>query len=283
MALGWQWSFVVVIAVLQALVPVSAGAQTLPPISRAEANPVSDPFAAFIEEASRRFNVPTLWLRSVMQVESAGNAQAVSSKGAIGLMQIMPETYAQLRQDYGLGADPFDPHDNIMAGAAYLREMYDLYGAPGFLAAYNAGPGRYGYHLVTGQPLPAETQNYLSRLEPLIDGVQVARIMTVHDPLAWMNAPLFIVGNSSAAITVDSGHDKVAFYVADHAPARPFIDATNSHVTDLAPQSDGLFVPILRKTAAMSRIVVPRGMAGNIARSGGGRGAILETSQPIAR
>ena len=201
--IGSATVFVAVIAVLLASVPVSAVAQTSPSMSGAEANPVSDPFAAFIDEASRRFNVPTLWLRSVMQVESAGNAQAVSPKGAIGLMQIMPETYAQLRQDYGLGADPFDPHDNIMAGAAYLHEMYDLYGTPGFLAAYNAGPARYDDHLVTGQPLPEETQIYLSRLEPLIDGVQVARIMTVHDPLAWMNAPLFIGGNANAEISVD--------------------------------------------------------------------------------
>ena len=236
--------FVAAIAVLLASVPVSAVAQTPPPVSGAEANSAPDPFAAFIGEASHRFNVPTLWLRSVMQVESAGNAQAVSPKGAIGLMQIMPETYAQLRQEYGLGADPFDPHDNIMAGAAYLREMYDLYGAPGFLAAYNAGPERYDDHLVTGQPLPAETQLYLSRLEPLIGGVQVARIMAAPDPLAWMNAPLFIDGNANAEISVDQRSAKVAFYVADHAPARPFTGAANANVTALAPQSDGLFVPI---------------------------------------
>ena len=242
--LGPAAVFVSVFSLLLMSIPVSAIAQTSPPVSRAEANPVPDPFATFIDEASYRFNVPTLWLRSVMQVESGGNAQAVSPKGAIGLMQIMPETYAQLRQDYGLGADPFDPHDNIMAGAAYLHEMYDRYGAPGFLAAYNAGPGRYDDHLVTGQPLPEETQNYLSRLEPLIDGAQVARIMTVHDPLTWMNAPLFIGSNATAEISVGPGSDKVAFYVADHAPARPFIDATNANVTALAPQSDGLFVSV---------------------------------------
>ena len=236
--------FVAAIAVLLASVPVSAIAQTPPPVSGAEANSAPDPFTAFIDEASRRFNVPTLWLRSVIQVESVSNAQAVSPKGAIGLMQIMPETYAQLRQEYGLGADPFDPHDNIMAGAAYLGEMYDLYGAPGFLAAYNAGPERYNDHLVTGQPLPAETQLYLSRLEPLIGGVQVARIIAAPDPLIWMDTPLFIDGNANAEISVVQRGAKVAFYVADHAPARPFIDAANANVTALAPQSDGLFVPI---------------------------------------
>ena len=203
-----------------------------------------DLFSAFINEASRRFNVPTLWLRSVMQVESAGNAQAVSPKGAMGLMQVMPETYAQLRQEYGLGVDPFDPHDNIMAGAAYLREMYDLYGAPGFLAAYNAGPGRYVDHLVTGQPLPVETQLYLSRLAPLIGGVHVARIMAAPDPLAWMNAPLFVGSNANAKSSVDPRSDKVAFYVASHALTRPFIGAANGNVSALIPPSDGLFVSI---------------------------------------
>ena len=239
--------FVVVIAMLLVSVPVSADAQTSPPMSGAETNSDPDPFAAIIEEASHRFGVPALWLRSVMQVESAGNAQAESAKGAIGLMQIMPETYAQLRQDYGLGADPFDPHDNIMAGAAYLNEMYDLYGESGFLAAYNAGPERYSSHLVTGQPLPAETQIYLSRLELLIGGLQVARIMTVHNPITWMNAPLFMDGDANAEISIDQRSAKVAFYVANHALARPFTGAANANVTPFELQSDGLFVSITRK------------------------------------
>ena len=83
-------------------------------------------------------------------------------------MQIMPKTYAALRTRLGLGPDPFDPHDNILAGAAYLREMFDRYGAPGFLAAYNAGPGRYQDHLATGQPLPPETRIYVARLASMI-------------------------------------------------------------------------------------------------------------------
>lgn len=236
--------FMLAIGALLVSVPVSAVAQTPPPVSGAEANSAPDPFAAFIGEASQRFNVPALWLRAVMQVESAGNAQAVSPKGAMGLMQIMPNTYAQLRQEYGLGADPFDPHDNIIAGAAYLREMYDLYGTPGFLAAYNAGPGRYDDHLITGQPLPDETQTYLSRLRPLIDGAPVAQIMAVPNPLAWMTAPLFIGSISNAEISVDPRGDKVAFYVADHASARSFAGTTNANVAALSPQSEGLFVSV---------------------------------------
>ena len=58
----------------------------------------------------------------------------------------MPGTWVELSVRYGLGIDPFDPHDSIMAGAAYLREMHDRFGSPGFLAAYNAGPERYEQH-----------------------------------------------------------------------------------------------------------------------------------------
>src|SRR5690554_2586219 len=60
------------------------------------------------------------------------------------------------------------PRDNIMAGASYLREMYDSYGAPGFLAAYNAGPGRYRDWRDRGRPLPAETRAYVARIAPLL-------------------------------------------------------------------------------------------------------------------
>ena len=82
---------------------------------------ISDPFAAFIAEASHRFSIPESWIRAVIQAESLGDVRAVSPKGAIGLMQIMPETWSDLRLRYGLGADPFDPHDNIVAGGTYLR------------------------------------------------------------------------------------------------------------------------------------------------------------------
>ena len=93
---------------------------------------------------------------------------AVSPKGAMGLMQIMPQTWAELRRRYGLGEDPYDPHDNIMAGAAYLRELHDRFGKRGFLAAYNAGPGRYEEHLATGRPLPSETLSYMAAVESLL-------------------------------------------------------------------------------------------------------------------
>ena len=126
------------------------------------------PFAAFVTEASRRFAVPEHWIRAVMRVESGEKSRARSRKGATGLMQIMPRTWAELRARHRLGADPYDIRDNILAGTAYIRELYDRYGAPGFLAAYNAGPGRYERHLVTGRPLPAETQAYVAMLAPII-------------------------------------------------------------------------------------------------------------------
>jgi len=128
------------------------------------------PFAAFVVEASRRFGIPAAWIRAVMRAESFGDVRAISPKGAIGLMQIMPETWTGLRQRYHLGADPHDAHDNIIAGAAYLRELHDRYGIPGFLAAYNAGPRRWEDHLANGRPLPAETRAYLTRLAPMVGG-----------------------------------------------------------------------------------------------------------------
>ena len=94
-----------------------------------------------------------------------------SSAGAMGLMQVMPETYDELRERYSLGGDPFDPHDNILAGTAYLREMYDIYGSPGFLAAYNAGPRRLDDYLSNNRPLPDETRRYVAMIGPNIVGV----------------------------------------------------------------------------------------------------------------
>lgn len=97
-------------------------------------------YDAHITEAAQRFRIPVVWIRAVMRAESAGDPRAFSSAGAMGLMQIMPATWAELRVRHRLGGDPYDPRDNILAGAAYLRELHDRYGAPGFLAAYNAGP-----------------------------------------------------------------------------------------------------------------------------------------------
>src|SRR3546814_10296010 len=136
------------------------------------------PCAVPIEEAVRRFGIPAAWIRAVMRAESAGDVRAISSAGAMGLMQIMPDTWAELRVRHRLGRDPYDPRDNILAGAAYLREMYDRYGPPGFLAAYNAGPGRYEEYLA-GRPLPAETRAYVAALLPSFGGGALPSAITV--------------------------------------------------------------------------------------------------------
>jgi D-alanyl-D-alanine carboxypeptidase len=128
--------------------------------------PPGDPWGPYIREAATRYGVSEQWIRAVMQQESGGQEQAVSPVGAMGLMQVMPATYEGLRERYGLGDDPYDPHNNILAGTAYIREMYDKYGAPGFLAAYNAGPDRVDGYLAGASNLPDETVNYLAVVTP---------------------------------------------------------------------------------------------------------------------
>ncbi|MEM8992170.1 MAG: lytic transglycosylase domain-containing protein [Pseudomonadota bacterium] len=153
-------------------------------------DPVRDPYAAAIAEASNRFTIPEHWIRAVMRAESAGDPRAVSHAGAMGLMQVMPGTWTVLQQDHGLGTDPFDPRDSILAGTAYLRAMLDRYDTVGgMLAAYNAGPGRYDAYLSEGRPLPAETRAYVAMLAPRLDGaVPLPSRATVDD---WREAALF--------------------------------------------------------------------------------------------
>jgi hypothetical protein len=137
--------------------------------------PSSDPWGPYIREASNRFDVPERWIREVMRQESGGRIAATSQVGAMGLLQLMPGTYAELRSKHGLGDDPYHPWDNIMAGTAYIREMYDLYGSPGFLAAYNGGPRRLENYLWAGGSMPAETRNYVARIGPRIQGAHPNR------------------------------------------------------------------------------------------------------------
>lgn len=134
----------------------------------AAADPL-DRWSSYIAEASARFGIPQAWIRRVMRAESGGQTTLagrpiVSRAGAQGLMQVMPETWRALRDAHGLGADPHDPRDNILAGTAYLRAMYDRFGYPGLFAAYNAGPGRYAEHLGRGRPLPSETVAYVAQV-----------------------------------------------------------------------------------------------------------------------
>jgi hypothetical protein len=233
----------VLLAVIATTMPSIANAKTMFVDHNTEMPTAPASITADMLEASRRFKIPVLWLQAVMQVESAGNAQAVSPKGAMGLMQIMPETYAELRQEYRLGADPFNPHNNILAGAAYLHTMYERFGTPGFLAAYNAGPAQFAAHLATGEPLPDETQNYLAMVEPLIDGVLPLNQSTPSDPLAWIHAPLFITpGRNSGFLHADGESNAPA--VNENSPNQfPFSSAQKPSDSTLAPQSAGMFVP----------------------------------------
>src|SRR5712672_1386720 len=150
-------------------------------------------FAEFIDEASGRFAVPARWIRAVMQVESAGDQHATSSRGAMGLMQLMPGTWVELSVRYGLGLDPLDPRDNILAGSGYLKEMYDRFGTAGFLAAYHTGPSRFEQHLATGQPLPPETTAYIAAVTPLFgDGQRERTAFRTKRAVPWREAPLFV-------------------------------------------------------------------------------------------
>jgi soluble lytic murein transglycosylase-like protein len=199
-----------------------------------------DPFAAFITEASKRFAVPEHWIRSVMRVESAGEVRARSRKGAMGLMQIMPQTWSELRARYDLGADPYDPRDNILAGAAYIRELDLRFGAPGFLAAYNAGPGRYENHLATDRPLPDETQAYVARLSPTIEGKQTGgKIAAVAKPPTLAGSPLFVV-----RITSNSTVDRPS---PNARPNRRSSDRAVVDLSALVPQWSNMFVHLASK------------------------------------
>jgi hypothetical protein len=129
-----------------------------------------------IATAAKRFNVPAIWIRAVMQVESGGrtmlaeNQPIKSSKGAMGLMQLMPSTWADLRGQYGLGNNAYDPHDNIMAGAGYLKWLRGKYGYPQMFAAYNDGPGHLDERLRNAGLLPLETRNYLVKVTGVVEG-----------------------------------------------------------------------------------------------------------------
>jgi len=143
-----------------------------------------DHWQALIDVAAQRFDIPSDWIRAVMARESAGlttlhGAPIVSRSGAMGLMQLMPDTWLDMRARYDLGADPFDPHDNIFGGTAYLREMFDRYGYPNLFAAYHAGPGRLDDALAGRRPLPQTTKSYLTNI---VSGAQIA-------PSAAQNAP----------------------------------------------------------------------------------------------
>jgi len=152
----------------------SSAAATTPRLRQA---PHADLERAVDEEATARGLDPRL-VRAVIQAESAWNRYAVSHKGAMGLMQLMPATAVSLAVD-----DPYDGVQNVRGGTAYLAQLYERFGDLTLaVAAYNAGPGaveRYG-----GVPPFAETRAYVRRVLSLYHGRDVgAEVLTATPPV----------------------------------------------------------------------------------------------------
>lgn len=194
---------------------------------------------SYVEEASKRFLIPASWIWAVMKAESAGDVRALSSKGAMGLMQIMPRIWETLPQQHALGGDPYDPRDNILAGAAYLRELHDRYGESGFLAAYNAGPRRYEEHLSSRRSLPAETIDYVSKVSRQIGlGAPSDEFLVAHSVSGAAESGLFV--HSGFETSSDQRGDD------DGSKNQPRISLNSAprvvDLSSLAPSSKGLFV-----------------------------------------
>lgn len=147
------------------------------------------PYGPEITAAAQRFDLPAAWIRAVIGAESGGDPDAVSPKGALGLMQLMPGTWVEMRERYAIEGDVFDPAANILAGAAFLAEMRKRFGYPGLFAAYNAGPSRYEAHLRDSVSLPPETRAYLARLSAVAG---VGRPERLFVPLNAADKRLFV-------------------------------------------------------------------------------------------
>ncbi|MGL3214074.1 lytic transglycosylase domain-containing protein [Bradyrhizobium sp. BR 1433] len=194
----------------------------------------------FIEEASQRFAIPAQWICSVLSIESSGDVHARSPKGARGLMQIMPATWAELRERYDLGSDPYDPRDNILAGTAYLRELLDRYGSPGVFAAYNAGPSRYEEHLA-GSPLPDETRAYVSKL---------AKLLGIELPPTWIASQQLSAATTLFVARPDliKAGDRTSAFMPPTSTATAI---SSRDILQMVPRAAGVF--IARSDAGSSR------------------------------
>lgn len=153
----------------------------------------------YVQEASHRFTIPQAWIRAIMRQESGGHQYlhghlTRSIHGAVGLMQIKPDTYAELADRYHLGSDPYDPHDNIMAGSGYIRELYDRFGSPDFAGAYSCGPQCMSNHRTRGAPLPSFAVAYLAAVSPHLndpvpgDNAQIAQAAAAAEAENWSDS-----------------------------------------------------------------------------------------------
>ena len=194
-----KWMSLPLLAATLSLAPLTSTANTVKPAAPATVLSVKDEkllsttslidrWAPFIKEASRRFGVAEDWIRAVMRMESGGRTLSDDKKpitsraGAMGLMQVMPDTYSDMRQQYGLGANPHDPRDNILAGTAYLSWLHEKYGYPKMFAAYNAGPGTLEAQLAGTRKLPGETRDYVRGIAEILGIETVAPPPTPSEP-----------------------------------------------------------------------------------------------------
>ncbi|NJO54706.1 MAG: lytic transglycosylase domain-containing protein [Bacteroidales bacterium] len=234
-------------AVCVSITPCVMVATFAPLPARAQDAPVRqtsdhEAYAEFIVEAARRFDLPAALLQAVIRAESGGDARAVSPAGTLGLMQITPDVWSEARAKLALGADPFDPRDNILAGAAYLRALRDRFGTPGFLAAYRLRPEQYQALLKSGRTLPGEAQDYVAALVPFVAGNSTAPLTpspieaAPHraEPPSWTRAPLFVTHGDGASTAASVSADR---HPNDASDARSVRD-----LTAITPQPQGLFV-----------------------------------------
>ena len=222
-----------------------------------------DRWENYIGEAAQRFAIPQEWIRAVMRSESGGRTTLdgkpiTSVAGAMGLMQLMPGTYSDMRQRYGLGIDSYDPHDNVLAGAAYLRLMYQQYGYPGLFAAYNAGPARFDGYLLRGKSLPNATLSYVGSIVP---GVELTMARGGSD---------YQTVTSNAVLSVPNSHrsapNQRLFFALNQSPNAQFLMPNEAETPQKSPRvsptniassrgfevqnpaarTGGLFVPLSR-------------------------------------
>ncbi|GLI98014.1 lytic transglycosylase domain-containing protein [Sphingobium sp. BS19] len=187
--------------------------------------------ADLVAEAGQRFALPHALISAVMKAESGNDPAALSPVGAMGLMQIMPATWSMLTARYALGSNPFDPRANILAGAAYLREMLDRYGElPLALAAYNAGPGRVDRYRTTGRALPSETRTYVARL--MRDHALTVQAPPARPVLDWRTGGLFAARSVAPA-------DRAAMAISDGQTSE--VPQSERAAPTVAP---ALFVPV---------------------------------------
>lgn len=227
--------FFVVCAVCSALPGFPANAA--PPVHR-DTPSHTVRWEAIIAEAAQHFGIPDAWIRGVMRAESGGRARLngkpiTSPKGAMGLMQVMPDTYRGLRARYGLGDDAYDPRDNIFAGAAYLRQMYERYGYPSLFAAYNAGPKRLDDFILHGLSLPRETLSYVGSIVP---GAEIALLNSPNT----VEIPSSERGGTVKPMPVFDTQDAL-FFTRKDADFRPDSRASGAPVEPGSPNSAAAF------------------------------------------